>query len=71
MVGELQVTGPKSPRVELAAQGVTREVPVVIWEWAFGSDRIVENTSATFYEGNFIDGFWELVDQAAESCFQF
>jgi len=56
MLGELLVTGPKSPSEELAAQGVTKTVPLIPWEFPFGSDSLIEGTNATFTEANFIDG---------------
>ena len=56
MLGLLEVGGPSSPgspSFELAAQGVSREAPFVIWEWAVGRSRRLPESN-TFYEGQFV-----------------
>jgi hypothetical protein len=57
MLGLLEIgsaDSPGSPSFELASQGVTREAPFVLWEWAVQETRRFPEGSNTFFQGNFV-----------------
>ena len=57
MVGFLQVgdaDSPGSPDFDLEGQGIVRDEPFALWEWAVSPDHRINSTSNIFFEGSFL-----------------